>query len=75
MDNEKINKVLRNLIKTGFVGKDELTDIEIGDTTQHFSYTTEDQNNIKDASLIIDEICDAHHLEPLIYRAAELEAA
>lgn len=38
----ELRTICHQMIETG-------VDIEIGDTTQHFSYTTEDQNNIKDA--------------------------
>ena len=39
---DELRAICHQMIENG-------VDVEIGNTTQHFSYTTEDQNNIKDA--------------------------
>lgn len=66
IDNEKINKVLRNLIKTGFVGKDELTNIEIQYIRQTYFYNI--YRNKKDGTIVYQQDNDEH---TIIYAPAE----
>jgi len=66
IDNEKINKVLRNLIKMGFVGKDELTDAEIEYIRQTYFYNV--YRNEKDGMIVYQQDNDEH---TIIYAPAE----
>ena len=65
-NNEKINKVLRNLIKMGFVGKDELTDTEIEYIRQTYFYNV--YRNKKDGTIVYQQDNDEH---TIIYAPAE----
>lgn len=66
IDNEKINKVLRNLIKMGFVGKDELTNAEIEYIRQTYFYNV--YRNEKDGTIVYQQDNDEH---TIIYAPAE----
>lgn len=66
IDNEKINKVLRNLIKTGFVGKDELTNAEIEYIRQTYFYNI--YRNKKDGMIVYQQDNNEH---TIIYAPAE----
>lgn len=66
IDNEKINKVLRTLIKTGFIGKDELTDVEIAYIRQTYFYNV--YRNKKDGTIVYQQDNDEH---TIIYAPAE----
>jgi len=66
IDNEKINKVLRNLIKIGFVGKDELKDDEIEYIRQTYFYNI--YRNPKDGTIVYQQDNDEH---TIIYAPAE----
>ena len=65
INNEKINKVLRNLIKLGFVGKDELTDSEIDYIRQTYFYNV---YRNKDGTIVYKQDNDEH---TIIYAPAE----
>ena len=65
IDNEKINKVLRNLIKLGFVSKDELTDEEIEYIRQTYFYNV---YRNKDGTIVYKQDNDEH---TIIYAPAE----
>jgi len=66
IDNERINKVLRNLIKMGFVGKDELTDNEIEYIRQTYFYNV--YRNTKDGTIVYQQNNNEH---TIIYAPAE----
>ena len=66
IDNEKINKVLRNLIKMGFVGKDELTDDEIEYIRQTYFYNV--YRNKKDGTIVYQHNNNEH---TIVYAPAE----
>ena len=66
IDNEKINKVLRNLIKSGFIGKNELTDAEIEYIRQTYFYNV--YRNTKDGTIVYQQDNDEH---TIIYAPAE----
>ena len=66
IDNEKINKVLRNLIKIGFVSKGELTDDEIEYIRQTYFYNV--YRNKKDGTIVYQQDNDEH---TIIYAPAE----
>ena len=66
INNEKINKVLRNLIKMGFVGKDELTNAEIQYIRQTYFYNI--YRNKIDGTIVYQQDNDEH---TIIYAPAE----
>ncbi len=66
IDNEKINKVLRTLIKNGFVGKNELTDAEIAYIRHTYFYNV--YRNKKDGTIVYQQDNDEH---TIIYAPAE----
>jgi len=66
IDNEKINKVLRDLIKIGFVGKGELTNAEIEYIRQTYFYNI--YRNKKDGTIVYQQDNDEH---TIIYAPAE----
>ena len=66
IDNEKINKVLRNLIKFGFVGKDELTNVEIEYIRLTYFYNV--YRNKKDGMIVYQQDNDEH---TIVYAPAE----
>ena len=66
IDNEKINKMLRKLIKSGFVGKDELTDDEIEYVRQTYFYNV--YRNEKDGMIVYQQDNNDH---TIIYAPAE----
>ena len=66
IDNEKINKVVRTLIKQGFVGKDELTDAEIDYIRNTYFYNV--YRNKKDGTIVYQRDNDEH---TIIYAPVE----
>ena len=66
IDHEKINKVIRNLIKFGFVGKTELTDDEITYIRQTYFHNI--YRNKRDGTIVYQQDNDEH---TIIYAPAE----
>ncbi len=66
IDHEKINKVIRNLIKFGFVGKDELTNDEIAYIRHTYFYNI--YRNKRDGTIVYQQDNDEH---TIIYAPAE----